>query len=348
MNAERSIRLAALALLVLCAGAAWLDAHTPAARALRARAPFWGLVTLRYEGQPEVIPPALYIILHNPHRHTLDIVLIPAGTPAAAKDQKPRTLADAYGDSLRAGADQDAAGRAMADAAAAAIPSAPGWPATAGTPLFKTTAALGASARPAAPSETRRRLADAAMDPFLWLRAPALWTRLAGTAGQLGAWDAAALLGALRALPPEAVRASRWPAPEMAGPFVAWLFEGLAKGDARGVSTISVLNAGAAPGVALKATKVLRWAGFDVVHFGNAPATLAETAAVDHVGRPEAAGAALAALGCRRAETLTALEAGPLTMASVSIGRDWDACSRLAGVGRTAEEGEGNGTGRNP
>ncbi|MBI3297329.1 MAG: LytR C-terminal domain-containing protein [Elusimicrobia bacterium] len=225
------------------------------------------------------------------------------------------------------------------------MPRAPGWPAEAGEPLFTTLLSLGASARPAAPIETRRRLAAALSDPFLWPRAPLYWLRAGRPAG-LGAWDAAALLRAARGLAPEALRASRWPAPELAAPFTAWLFEGQGKGDARGIGTVSVLNAGAAPGVALKATKVLRWAGLDVVHFGNAPGPQAETGAVDFVGRPETARAALAALGCRKAETLTALEPSPMTMASVSIGRDWDSCARLTGAGRGTEEE--HGTRRDP
>ncbi|TPW20782.1 MAG: hypothetical protein FD126_1347, partial [Elusimicrobia bacterium] len=82
-----------------------------------------------------------------------------------------------------------------------------------------------------------------------------------------------------------------------------------------------------------------RWAGFDVVHFGNAPAPEAATSATDRVGHPEAARAALAALGCPKAESLTAFEPSPLTMASVTVGGDFASCSRLSG-GAATDEGD--------
>ncbi|MBI5597729.1 MAG: LytR C-terminal domain-containing protein [Elusimicrobia bacterium] len=318
-------------LLVLCAAAAGLDARSGAATALRARRPLWALSALRYEGQPAVIPPAVYLLVHDPHRRALRLALLPPGTRAPAPaGAKPPTLADAYAAALQGGAPpQEADLRMLADAAAA-VRAAAGWPEASPDPLFSASLTLGPAARPASPGEARRRLAAAAADPLLWVKAPLRGARSRST---LSAWETASLLRALRALPPQGLSAARWPAPELERDFTSWLFEGTGKGDARGVTTLEVLNSGALPGVALKATKLLRLAGFDVVHFGNAPSDQAETAAVDRVGRPDAARAALAALGCRRAEVVTDLEAAPLTMASIAVGRDWEACAHLHGAG---------------
>lgn len=315
-------RIAALVLLTLCAGAAWLDAHSPSAGALRERRPVWGLAALREEGRPDVVAPSLYLLYHDPRRGTLDVVSLPPGVPAGAA--KGRTLADAYAEALPGGA--DAAARAMCEAAAQSLRAVPGWPADAAGPLFNVAVKTPASARPGSPGSTRARLATAAVDPFLWLK-----TR--------PSWEGAVLTRALRAVPPEGLRAARWPAPELAPAFAAYLASGRASDDKRGVVTVEVLNAGGPAGVALKATKVLRWAGFDVVHFGNAAAPEAATAATDRVGHPEAARAALGALGCPRAESLTALEPSPLTMVSVTLGGDYSTCARLADTGA---EGQGD------
>lgn len=316
-----SARLAAAALLAFCAGAAWLDARSPAAGALRERRPVWGLAALREEGRPAVVAPALYLLYHDPARRSLDAVLLPPGMPAG---EGRRTLADAYSEALSGG--PEAAAVAMADAAAAALRSVPGWPERAEGPLLRLPLTVSAAVAPGSPPAAARALSRAADDPFLWLRAPLLLARLP----RGSAWDAAVLLRALRGDGPDGVRASRWPAPELAGAFAAWLAEGRASADRRGVVTVEVLNAGGPAGVALRATKVLRWAGFDVVHFGNAAAPEARTAATDRVGHPEAARAALAALGCPGADALTALEPGPLTMVSVTLGGDYASCARLA------------------
>ncbi|TBR21683.1 LytR family transcriptional regulator [bacterium] len=312
-------RVAALVLMALCAGAAWLDAHSPAAGALREKRPVWGLAALREQGRPDVVAPALYLLYHDPRRKTLDVVSLPPGVPAGPGK---RTLADAYAEALPGGA--DAAARAMENAAAEALRAVPGWPADASGPLFSVVVPTPASARPGSPGRTRARLAAAAADPFLWLKARPTW-------------EGAVLTRALRAVPPEGLRAARWPAPELAPAFAAYLAEGRATADKRGVVTVEVLNAGGPPGVALKATKVLRWAGFDVVHFGNAAAPEAATSATDRVGHPEAARRALSALGCPRAESLTALEPSPLTMASVTVGGDFASCARLR-----SDAGEGD------
>lgn len=328
----RGARLAAAALLCLCAGAAWLDARSLAPSALRARAPLWALSALRYEGQPPVIPPAVYLLVHDPHRRVLRLALLPPGTRLAAPEgTKAPTLADSYAAALQRGAEPREADLGMLQDAAAVVRAAGGWPESSPMPLFSASFTLGSDARPASPGETRRRLAAAAADPLLWVKAPRLARR---SFSSLSAWETAALMRAVRALPPEGLTAARWPAPGLEHDFTAWLFEGKGRGDARGVTTLQVLNSGAAPGVALKATKLLRLAGFDVVHFGNAPSDQSETAAVDSVGRPEAARAALAALGCRRAEVVTELDAAPLTMASIAVGRDWEACARLSGAGQ--------------
>jgi hypothetical protein len=85
---------------------------------------------------------------------------------------------------------------------------------------------------------------------------------------------------------------------------------------------VEVLNAARRAGLARRATEALRAAGFDVVYFGNAPASAPDSSVViDRVGAPEVARAAAAALGIAtvRSEPDSAL----LVDATVLVGVDW-------------------------
>lgn len=86
---------------------------------------------------------------------------------------------------------------------------------------------------------------------------------------------------------------------------------------------VEVLNAGGVPGMAARATDLLRSAGFDVVYFGNAAAfDRIETAVLDRAGNPTAADAVARALN------VGAPEAAPdperLVDVTVLLGRAWD------------------------
>jgi hypothetical protein len=86
---------------------------------------------------------------------------------------------------------------------------------------------------------------------------------------------------------------------------------------------VEVLNASGRSGMARAATQQLRAAGFDVVFFGNAPASAGDsTIVLDRIGDDAVARAVAAHLGIVRVATLrdTAL----YLEATVILGRDWD------------------------
>ncbi|MGH7576475.1 MAG: LytR C-terminal domain-containing protein [Longimicrobiales bacterium] len=91
-------------------------------------------------------------------------------------------------------------------------------------------------------------------------------------------------------------------------------------GIARG--TLEVLNAAGTTGLARRATRQLRDAGFDVVYYGNAPAETDDSSVViDRVGAPEIARAAAASLGIARVRSEP--DSGLFIDATVIVGVDW-------------------------
>jgi hypothetical protein len=86
---------------------------------------------------------------------------------------------------------------------------------------------------------------------------------------------------------------------------------------------VEVLNASGTSGLARGATETLRAAGFDVVFFGNAPASASPdtTVVLDRTGDREPARAVARALGAVRIET--AIDSTLLLDVTVMLGRDW-------------------------
>jgi hypothetical protein len=88
--------------------------------------------------------------------------------------------------------------------------------------------------------------------------------------------------------------------------------------------TVEVLNAGARPGLARVATRMLREAGVDVVSFGNAPTeqgTLDSTRVVVRRGSPDVGRRVREALGVGR--IAVQLDSTRLLDASVLLGADF-------------------------
>ena len=88
---------------------------------------------------------------------------------------------------------------------------------------------------------------------------------------------------------------------------------------------VEVLNAGGVPGVARRATDVLRERGFDVVSMGNAPRGTNPNVSVvyDRVGKLQTAQEVGGALAIPRVETRR--DPAPLVDVTVILGRDWKA-----------------------
>jgi hypothetical protein len=108
---------------------------------------------------------------------------------------------------------------------------------------------------------------------------------------------------------------------------------------------VEVLNRSRQAGLARVATDRLRETGFDVVYFGNAPASLPDSSVVfDRVGRPEIARLAAARLGITR--VVTRIDKTLLVDASIVIGGDWaQATERSVSTEAAAEAANPDGDG---
>lgn len=88
--------------------------------------------------------------------------------------------------------------------------------------------------------------------------------------------------------------------------------------------TVEVLNAAGTTGLARRATRQLRDAGFDVVYYGNAPASAEDSSVViDRVGALGIARAAAASLGIPRVRSDP--DSALFVDATIIVGVDWRA-----------------------
>ncbi|HAH07465.1 MAG TPA: hypothetical protein DCM05_13250 [Elusimicrobia bacterium] len=318
---SRSLALLAAVLLLLGA-CLWLDLASPLSARLRSGRPVNGLLSLSVRNQEA--PPDLYALVLGPSAGTLDLISLPDNL---AVDASSRTLEGLFA----------RGGRTAVEEAALGLVSGSGL---GSDPLFLRFAV---AVRTPSPVELRGALASAASDPLFWLRLPGRLKRLGGTGG-LRPYDALLLAWRLARLRPDAVSLSRPPLAQdegrRRGRAVARLVpdltaavlsraEGLKDEDPAAL-TAEILNASGASGVALRATKLLRWRGVDVVHFGNAPSVQPTVRIVVHSGGPETAQAVLSALGCPETDTVVELVPDPQTSVTVILGKDHLRCTRLA------------------
>ncbi|MBI5242172.1 MAG: LytR C-terminal domain-containing protein [Elusimicrobia bacterium] len=330
-------------LAALCA-VLWLDLSSPLAAALRTGKPVAGLLSLRLNDRKT---PAFYAVVYGPSAGTLDLVHLP---PSLVVDASSRTLSEAYGRSLAGGKNPKAAVEAAAQAALSALNRQPAWPGRARTP-WRIAAKL-SSGRIPSPFEVRGTLAAVAADPLFWLHLPRRLRALGADAEGLGPYDAFLLAWRLSRLRPDGISLSRPPAQtpgeDAWGPkrpakrgkrlfrLVPELFSSILaraegrKGAPENVQpTAEVVNASGSPNIALKATKILRLQGFDVVNFGNASALQPTVRIVVHSGAPEDAETVIRALGCPESGTLVEFEPDPQTSVTVVLGKDYLRCAQL-------------------
>lgn len=134
----------------------------------------------------------------------------------------------------------------------------------------------------------------------------------------------------LRRLRSENIHLSRLPDPSLIEKFLELITKQPPGGKNKdGPATVEVLNATEVPGVALRATKILRLAGFDVVHFGNTRTMESNLRVIDRVGRYRDARSVLETLGCRGSDVMTAMEPKPRADITVILGRDFTLCQKL-------------------
>lgn len=320
MSAEKKAalrsRVIAGALAVLVLAAAWVDRSSPLAEPVRLGLPLAGFFSARFSGQDPVVFPALYFAALSPRRRSLDLVLVPGQTPIVSS----RTLADVYAEALASSASAETAARAAADAAYAELSSREGWPASSGR--FYAHFELPKNSRPSYPREIKALVLQGIRRGDFWLRA---FSRLPQGMNRYEAYLAAREWRRLKA---EAVFMSLLPEEAVWPDFLARIFAG--PGELSAPPTVEVLNASPESGVALKATKILRYRGFDVVHFGNSQTPEPAVRALDRVGLPAEARKALDILGCGDADIVTRMEAKPPASLTLVLGRDYGRCRQLA------------------
>ncbi len=302
------------------------DLRSGLAEGLRSREPLTLLVSMRFQGQGNTVPPALYALFYGPKRGTLEVVTIPSSAREDARSSSG-TVADIYGRAYARGAAPEFASRTAAEAAARRVGGA-----------VQILELVADSAEGSFPERVREGLAAAAGDPLFWLRARRLKAAFQlASRGGLSPYDAFLLSWAMARLSPSVVALSRMPAPELVPVFL----EGV-RARARGQEavledrvSVEIFNASGAAGLAMRARKVLISSGdpgFDVVHWGDARAAEGSIRFIDREGRPAAAEAVRQALGCPPAPTQTEMESDPRAAVTVILGGGYRACSRLAGA----------------
>ena len=90
--------------------------------------------------------------------------------------------------------------------------------------------------------------------------------------------------------------------------------------------TVDVLNASGEAGVALQATKILRWRGLDVVDFGNASTPSPSTRLIDWTVSYDEAVTVARALGCARPEIEDQMDSSRRERVTVILGQDYKNC----------------------
>ncbi|MEK7656930.1 MAG: LytR C-terminal domain-containing protein [Elusimicrobiota bacterium] len=311
---------------ILLSGVAALavsDLRSDLAEGLRSGEPLTLLVSMRFQGQGNTVPPALYALFYGPKHGTLEVVTIPSSAREGAQSSSG-TVADIYGRAYARGADPESASRLAAQAAALSLGGA--------VKILE----LGAgSAEESFPERVREGLSGAAGDPLFWFRARRLKAAFTlASRGGLSPYDAFLLAWAMARLRPSVVALSRMPAPELVPRFLEGL-RARAQGQEAVLGervSVEIFNASGAAGLAMRARKVLISSGdpgFDVVHWGDARAAEGSVRFIDREGRPAAAEAVRQALGCPPAPPQTEMESDPRAAVTVILGGGYRACSRL-------------------
>ena len=179
---------------------------------------------------------------------------------------------------------------------------------------------------PEDPSELRRRIEEWPRGPRFFAAAAAWARRSPAAADPYGA--ALLILEAYR-LAPADVRLLWIPPAELRERLSERLFGPEPPAAEPSSLRVEVQNASGEPGVALAATKVLRWREADVIDYGNAQVQDASRL-VDRAGRPQDARRVGELLGCPGLEVWTRLESPATAPVAVVLGRDWRRCRRLA------------------
>jgi len=305
---------------------------------MRAHAPWIAWIALRGAGSDASKPPVFYLLVYRWDDRLLHVIQIP----------ETRASLKAYAASLQ---------RSPNEPADAAAPAAPG--AEYGSPAaeraliqfhdaelqnwispqlsLRWTSNL---ANPESPEQVKAWMLSWPGTVRFWLALPGVLETLRRSGNPkpnaydvaLLAWEAFRLEAEnlrLHALPPERDRAV----------FFSRIGNAVLPDAQPKPTTVDILNASGEPGVALQATKVLRWRGLDVVNFGNAAAPSPSTRFIDRTASYNEAAAVARALGCGRPEISDEMDSSRRESVTVLLGQDFKICSSLRRAAQTADGG---------
>ncbi len=317
-------RALAAILLAAALGAAWAERGAPLAAAVRDGRPWLAWVSARESGRPAA--PALSLAIYDPVARRLTLLHVPGETKLEGR----RTLERAFLEALRTTGSPDDAARAAEDLAETRLR------ALSPEPIPPVSARLAVEIAPLAAEdeasvETARALKARARRPRAWL------SLMRGAARGLLAGDRGALEPILFALELRRVRLedlqpARLPDDALAPELLGRLLSAPGSGDGR-ATTVEVLNGAGAPGLASRASKILRSKGVDVLTTAGA-GPRARTLVYDRVGDFRRAESIRSVLGCPAARAATRIDPSRAVDVSIALGSD---CAGAFGSGEGRE-----------
>ena len=293
--------LAALA-LALALGAAWAESGSELAARIRDARPWAAWLEAR---EPVITAvPSFHLAVYDPARRRLSVLHLPGSLRLEGR----RTLERVYLDALKASGSLDDAARAAEDLAAKRLAELSPEPLPAPSARLQVRLApLAAQDEPSV--EASRALKARARSPRAWLSL------------LRGPLDSLLLAVELRRVPVESLRPAVLPEDAAAVELLGSILSGEDPPPGGKATTAEVLNATDEPGLASRASKMLRLKGVDVMAMGRARMR-ARTLVYDRAGDFGRAAEARAALPCPSARVVTRLDPSRAVDVSVELGDD--------------------------
>lgn len=289
MIVERA--LAALA-LALALGAAWVENRSELAASIRGSRAWSAWIEAR---EPGPAAPSMNLAVYDPARRRLSVLHIP-GSPPAAEERARRLLAEL------------AAGPGPSTRLQVQVPS------------------LSAQDEPSLEASLALKALTRSARAWLALTRACLHGLSTGDRNFL---DALILAVELRRVPMESLRPAVLPEGAAAAGLLGRILSGEDPPPDGKATTAEVLNGADEPGLASRASKMLRLKGVDVMAMGKTR-TRARTLVYDRIGDFRRAAEARAALPCPSARVATRLDPSRAVDVSIELGGD---CAGALGFG---------------
>jgi hypothetical protein len=329
MNEPRKERLILGGFLAILLVAVWMGASSDIAAQMRAHAPWVAWIALRGANSDSSKPPIFYLFVYRWDDRVLHVIQIP----------ETRASLKAYAASLQRSPDKPT------DAAARDVPAAERALAQFHNAELQNWISPRLSLRWTSNLANPESLEQVKAWMLSWPRTFRFWLALPGVLKTLrrsgnpepGVYDVALLAWEAFRLEPEDLRLHALPQERDRAVFFSRI-ENVAPPDAQPKpTTVDILNASGEPGVALQATKVLRWRGLDVVNFGNAAAPAPFTRFIDRTASYNEAAAVARTLECGCPEIADEMDSNRRERVTVVLGQDFRSCAFLRRAVQTAD-----------